>query len=217
MIHKDFSCEFYFIRHGESRSNATPGFVAGVDFDAPLTEKGVAQAGALGRRLRRDGTRFDRVYSSSLKRAVQTTEAMFEGMGEADGAYTEVPALIEQQIPGWRGVREEVAYTPETVAYMRTKGLDFVPPEGESYRMVQRRVAGWLEDEIIYNEDLVGKAQSITVCIVGHGAAFKCLFQYIMGYDDRFVVRLEVDNCSISRFGFDRGAGRRRVSTTVTI
>ena len=205
MIHKDFRYEFYFIRHGESRSNATPGFAAGVDFDAPLTEKGVDQARKLGRRLRRDGARFDRVYSSTMKRAVRTAEGMFEGMGEPNGEYTQVPALIEQQIPGWRGVREEVAYTPETVALMRTKGLDFVPPEGESHRTVQRRVAGWLEDEIIYNQDLVGKAKSLTVCVVGHGAAFKCLFQYIMGYDDRFVLRLEVDNCSISRFGFDRG------------
>ena len=82
MIHKDFSCEFYFIRHGESQSNATPGFVAGVNYDAPLTDRGFAQARLLGRRLRREGARFDRVYSSSMTRTVQTTETMLEAMGD---------------------------------------------------------------------------------------------------------------------------------------
>ena len=84
MIHERFQCEFYFIRHGESLSNATPGFAAGVNFDAPLTPAGVEQARALGRRLKQENVRFDRVYSSSLTRAIQTTEAMLSGMGEAD-------------------------------------------------------------------------------------------------------------------------------------
>ena len=84
MIHKDFQCEFYFIRHGESTSNATPGFAAGVDFDSPLTSKGLEQARLLGQRLKAEDVRFDRVYSSSLTRAVQTTETMLQAMGEAD-------------------------------------------------------------------------------------------------------------------------------------
>ena len=44
MIHKDFNCEIYFIRHGQSESNATPGLAAGANFDAPLTEIGHQQA-----------------------------------------------------------------------------------------------------------------------------------------------------------------------------
>ena len=40
MIHENFQCEFYFIRHGESLSNATPGFAAGANFDATYTPPG---------------------------------------------------------------------------------------------------------------------------------------------------------------------------------
>ena len=109
MIHSDFQCEFYFIRHGESVSNATPGFVAGVNFNAPLTDNGVAQARLLGRRLKGENIRFDRIYSSSLVRAVQTTEAMLEAMDEPGRPFVRVDALIEQQIPGWRGVPTDVA------------------------------------------------------------------------------------------------------------
>lgn len=204
MIHKDFLCEFYFIRHGESASNASPGFASGVNFDAPLTSKGFDQAQLLGQRLNQENVAFDRVYSSSLTRAVQTTEAMLEAMGRSDMVFTKVDALIEQQFPGWRGVRKEEVYTPAMLAYIRGKRSHFVPPQGESQRMVQRRMANWLEDEIIYNDDLVGKATTITVAIIGHGNATRCLYHYIMGFDEGFISRIGIDNCSISRFVFNK-------------
>ena len=203
MIHKDFRCQFYFIRHGESESNANAGFAAGADFNAPLTDRGVDQARLLGRRLSGEGVRFDRVYSSSLARAVRTTEAMLEAMGQGDGPFVRVDAIIEQQIPGWRGVPIKDVYTPDMVAYMACKGLDFVPPEGESLRTVQRRVSGWLEDEIIYNRELVARERSLTVAVVAHGNALRCLFQHIMGFDERLITLVSLDNCSISRFLFD--------------
>ena len=122
---------------------------------------------------------------------------------QIDGIMAKVDALIEQRMPGWRGVPVEEVYTPEMLAYIRGKGLDFVPPEGDSPRMVQRRVATWLEDEIIYNKDLSGTETSLTVAIVGHGAATRCLIHYIMGFSDRFIERISLGNCSISRFLFD--------------
>ena len=204
MIHQDFECEFYFIRHGESQSNATPGFVAGADFDTPLTDRGFVQARRLGERLKREGRKFDRVYSSSLVRAVQTTETMLEAMGEGDRPFPRVDALVEQRMPGWRGLRVEEVHTPELVAYIRTKASHFVPPEGESYRMVQRRVSGWIEDEIVYNEEVVASEQSLTVAVVGHGAATKCLMHYLMGFDEGLIMRIALANCSITRFRFDK-------------
>ena len=86
---------------------------------------------------------------------------------------------------------------------MRGKGGHFVPPQGESYRIVQRRFAGWLEDEILYNEDLISKQESITVAVVGHGAATQCLLHYIMGFDESFIGKIRLDNTSVSRFRFD--------------
>lgn len=204
MIHKYFQCEFYFIRHGESTSNATPGFAAGVDFDSPLTDKGYEQARLLGERLKKEGVKFDRVYSSSLQRTAQTAQTMLTAMGEPDRTFPRVDEIIEQQMPGWRGVPTEEVLTPERLAYMRGKGAHFVPPEGESYRMVQRRVANWLEDEIIYNLELTSKPQNLTIAIVGHGAASRCLFHYIMGFDENFIWRIVLDNCSISRFRFTK-------------
>jgi len=204
LIHQNFGCEFYFIRHGESQSNAVPGFVAGANPDSPLTDLGLAQARLLGERLKNEGVEFDRIYSSSLIRAVQTTETMLDAKGEGGRSFTRVDALIEQQQLGWQGVRTEEAFTLETLAYMRAKGSHFVPPQGESYRIVQRRVADWLEDEIIYNQELASKERSLTVAIVGHGTATKCLLHYIMGFNEGLISRIKLDNCSICRFRFDK-------------
>ena len=204
MIHKDFRCEFYFIRHGESESNATPGMAAGANHDAPLTDLGTRQARLLGERLRRDGTRFDKVYSSSLNRAADTARLMLDSMGEPNREFPRIDDIIEQQIPGWRGVPSSDVFTPDMLSYIARKGPDFVPPEGESLRMVQRRVSRWLEDEIIYNDDLTSRPQDLTIAVVGHGTASRCLFQYIMGYRDSLLSRLAIDNTSISRFVFDR-------------
>ena len=206
MIHKDFRCEFYFIRHGESESNATPGFAAGKNFDAPLTDLGEAQATALGERLRGEGVSFDLVYSSSLIRAVSTARLMLDAMGEPERDYPKVDDIIEQQIPGWRGVPIEEVDTLENRVYRLEKGpLDFVPPQGESLRTVQRRVSGWLEREIIYNESLTSEPRNLTVAVVGHGTASRCLFHYIMGFSDSLLSRVAIENTSISRFIFDRG------------
>ncbi len=203
MIHKDFRCEFYFIRHGESESNATPGLAAGLNYDSPLTDKGVEQARLLGQRLKREGVEFDRVYSSTLDRARKTARFMLDAMGETERDVPAADALIEQQLAGWRGVPIEEVYTPENRAYIANKGPDFVPPGGEPLRIVQRRVSGWLESEIIFNEDLASTPQDLTIAVVGHGMAWRCLFQYIMGFRDALLWKVTVDNTSISRFVFD--------------
>jgi len=139
MIHKEFSCEIYFIRHGQSESNATPGIVAGINFDAPFTKLGHRQAKLLGERFKNDNISFDKIYSSTLIRAIQTTENIFMDMDTSNDTFEKVPAIIEQQIPAWRGVPTEEAYTNDTMTYIMEKGRDFVGPDGESIREVQKR------------------------------------------------------------------------------
>ena len=203
MIHKDFNCEIYFIRHGESESNATPGLAAGTNFDAPLTKLGHQQAKLLGKRFKNDKINFDKVYCSTLTRAIQTTENIFIGMESPNNSFQKVPAIIEQQVPGWRGIPIEEAYAGETMAYMMEKGRDFVGPDGESIREVQKRATNWLEDELIYNRKLCRDPQTLTVAIIGHGNTMRSIFHYIMGFDQRLIYKIGVDNTSISRFLFN--------------
>ena len=204
MIHDNVEFDFYFIRHGESLSNITPGIVAGANFDAPMTERGHKQAEALGQRLADEGVRFDRIYTSSLIRAVQTTEGMLRGMGIEGTKFEKVDAIIERQIPAWRGKMAADVLTPEVRLLQAEKGKWFKPADGETLRWVERRASNWLEDEITYNPEWYEKPGTHTIAIVTHGDAMRALLHYITGMDNRLLMRTDLFNCSISRFRFGR-------------
>ena len=65
----------YIIRHGQTEMNSRHVLQGRSDF--ALNEAGFAQAKEAAERLR--GVRFDRVYSSPLRRAVQTAEQIAPG------------------------------------------------------------------------------------------------------------------------------------------
>lgn len=62
--------------------------------------------------------------------------------------------------------------------------------------MAQRRFANRLEDEILYNRQLIA--------VVGHAAETRCLPQYILDFDEQRIWKMSLDNTSISRFRFNR-------------
>jgi 2,3-bisphosphoglycerate-dependent phosphoglycerate mutase len=67
------------LRHGHSEWNLTDRFTGWTDI--PLTETGLAEGAAAGRRLAAAGYRFDEVHVSALRRAQQTAEVLLAAMG----------------------------------------------------------------------------------------------------------------------------------------
>jgi broad specificity phosphatase PhoE len=204
LIHENVVFDFYFIRHGESQSNVTPGIAAGENFDAPMTERGHQQAEAAGKRLAEEGVTFDKIYSSSLIRAKQTTEGVLRGMNLDGTDYEQVDAIIEKQTPAWRGKLAKDVMPPEVRLLMAEKGKFFKAADGETLRWVERRASNWLEDEIIYNPEWYEKDGTHTIAIVSHGDTMRALLHYITGMDNRLVMRTDIFNCSISRFRFGK-------------
>src|SRR5947207_7765673 len=86
------------VRHGQSEWNLKNLFTGWKDVD--LTEAGVAEARAAGRKLKAQGLGFDIAYTSALKRAQRTLNLMLEEMGQ------KLP-IIRDQAPSERvyGVR----------------------------------------------------------------------------------------------------------------
>ncbi|MGI6740064.1 MAG: histidine phosphatase family protein [Brevefilum sp.] len=79
-----------FLRHGESLGNLKGFYQGGRDF--PLTPRGMDQVRRLISRWQLDGTRFDRVITSPLKRALDTAEMIGEAFKcrvEVDSAWQE--------------------------------------------------------------------------------------------------------------------------------
>jgi 2,3-bisphosphoglycerate-dependent phosphoglycerate mutase len=66
------------LRHGESEWNKENRFTGWTDVG--LTQKGIAEAEAAGRSLKREGLVFDVAYTSVLKRAIKTLWVVLEEM-----------------------------------------------------------------------------------------------------------------------------------------
>ena len=205
MKHKNIEFQFFFIRHGESESNIVTGLAAAKNYDAPMTKRGHDQALALGKRLNKSGIIFDKIYSSSLTRAIQTTEDILTGMSYKNIEFKKKNEIIEQQIPMWSGKKLEEVMTPEIKILSGEKGKWFQPADGESERQVERRASNWIEDEFIDNKKWLENPGSYKIAVIGHGNTSRAIFQYIMGFDERLIYRLGIDNTSISRFIFDSG------------
>ncbi len=194
-----YNLRILFIRHAQSQANTTPDRIAGRSPQSPLSSKGSAQAQALGTRLSTLDPTTTTTYSSPLLRAQETARIALQ--------ETSLPApiLVEnlQEFTNgdWdRQLRSEI-YTPTQKAQVNTAGYLFIPPNGESQRMVQRRASNWLEDEIIYNPQFQTDYQQ-TILIFSHAIVIKTLLHYILGFSDRYIYRFALENTAICEFKF---------------
>lgn len=179
----------YIIRHGESADNAGGDRYSGIT-ECLLTEKGVAQARAVGRYLQDKG--IQRIYASPMKRTVTTAR---EIQALAGGHLVIDPRLREIDYGEWEGLtRKEVfqKWPDRYNAYKENPVLN-IPPGGESPQSVLDRILDF------WNELQSSPAtQNLDrIVIVTHNAAIRILISSLMkspleGYRER-----RVDNCSV--------------------
>ncbi|MDX6750262.1 histidine phosphatase family protein [Geminicoccaceae bacterium 1502E] len=127
--------ELCLVRHGLTGWN-TEGRIQGRT-DVPLCEEGRREV--RGWRLP-PGFERARCLSSPLERALETARLL----GFAEPAVD--PRLVEMAWGAWEGERLDALRDRHGEAFARAEalGLDFVPPGGESPRMVMARLAGLL-------------------------------------------------------------------------
>lgn len=196
---------FDFIRHGQSAAQLQSDLIGGRTPPADLTPLGIRQINALGDRLRQEGVDYDEVYTSPLLRAVETALSTCLKIGIYADRIRIVPALMELDQGQWEGRKRDEVLTTEEQAYASAAAPWFTPPGGESQQTVQRRMADWLEREFLQNKTYRQAGKTWHFGIFGHGTAFRCLFQAIMGFNSELIWRgLYLENCSLSRFSFNR-------------
>ena len=192
----------YLIRHGEAHSNVEA-TIGGVRGDRGLTERGVAQAQALARRLATGEIAADVLYASTLPRARTTAEHVAEALklpiewddelhelrpGEADGMRVEA---AREQFEGFKRFLVE-PYAP-------------IAPGGESWGSFQARTSAALERIITRHKD-----QSIVV--VAHGGTIEISFLYLLelGPQARLRSAFHVRNTAITHWRQVEGLSGRR-------
>jgi len=200
--------EFYLslIRHGQSVFNTQPDRM-GQFSDTPLTEKGQKQAWKLNERFKKEERKFDKVFSSDYVRAHETAKIA------VCGTYSNIivsPALREYSAGDWNGASRKELITTDVKLRMGLLTNGFLPPNGESMHMVERRASQWLEETILYNKEMIAETTEryntgkpiMELAAFSHGMTIKCLLHYVMGFDQSFIWKLTLENTAISKLYF---------------
>lgn len=210
--------EFYLtlIRHGQSTTNQNPDLM-GQEADTPLSDKGKLQAWHLGERLAAEGMKMDYVFSSTYTRAHDTAKIALEHFHNPPKIEL-VHDLREYSAGDWTGASRGDTLTTAIKVRMGMMAHGFLPPNGESLHQVERRASKWLEDRILYNDEMCAQAlarkaeshapEPINVVCFSHGMTIKCLLHYILGFDQSFTWKVTIDNTSITQLYFGKDGWR---------
>jgi len=136
------------VRHGQSEWNLKNLFTGWKDVD--LTEQGVNEARAAGRKLKAQGLKFDVAYTSVLKRANRTLDLILEEMGQSVPIVHD-QALNERDYGDLVGMNKDDArakWGEEQVLIWR-RSYDVPPPGGESLKDTVARALPYFVQEIL--------------------------------------------------------------------
>jgi 2,3-bisphosphoglycerate-dependent phosphoglycerate mutase len=174
-------------RHGQSEWNLKNLFTGWRDVD--LTEVGVAEARAAGRKLKAQGITFDIGFTSDLKRAQDTMSLMLEEMGLAGIPITRNVALNERDYGDLSGLNKDDArerWGAEKVHVWR-RSYDVPPPGGESLRDTAARVLPYYIQEILPR---VLRGQRVLV--TAHGNSLRALLMVLDRLGPKEIVAREI-------------------------
>jgi broad specificity phosphatase PhoE len=163
----------YLVRHGETSWNAEHRFQGHLDVE--LSRKGVAQAEALANWIADQPVHFAALFSSDLKRAVQTAQIIGRRVGLVPQLYR---GLREVHGGEWQGlVRTEIEARFPGKLHLWDAQLDsFTVPGGESLPDVQERIYATYER-------IVAAHPGEAIIIVSHGAALTALLAALHDWD----------------------------------
>lgn len=184
-----------FVRHAEAEGNLNRIFHGWTD--SGITEKGHIQAKKAAEKLR--NTDIDILYSSSMKRTVQTAQYISQVKGLP---IIQTDKLKEINGGEWEGKRwdELLSLWPEQYDTWENKPHAHVMPNGENMEEFQGR----LIDEVMH---IIKNNKGKNICIVSHGTAIRSLMCIFFGYELTEMVNIKwYDNTSISIIDYENDA-----------
>lgn len=181
--------KLFLVRHGQTDWNFAQRFQG--QSDIPLNEAGRQQAHALAERLMNQD--FDAVYSSDLKRALETGKIIAK-----DKADTRVdPRLREIHFGDWEGMRyaEIKEKYPAALATWENDVYQNAPPGGETVKQLTERVQSALND---FHREHTGQS----VLIVAHGGVLQSLICLALKLHPLMYWQFQISPASLSEIAF---------------
>lgn len=170
------------IRHGETQWNVEGRYQG--QSDPPLNRRGFEQALRLSEKLR--GAGLDLLYSSTLKRALQTGNVLADRLNIP--LHTD-PRLREINLGRWEGLlHDEIceAY-PETIRQWETDPWAVTPPGGEGLARVKKRV-------LTATGDILSRHEGQCIGLVAHLLPLVMLKVHFDGIDPSRVWEVPLPN-----------------------
>lgn len=162
------------VRHGQSEWNLKNLFTGWRDVD--LTDAGIAEAVAAGKKLKAQGIHFDIAYTSVLKRAQNTMTLMLKELGQESLKTIRDQALNERDYGELAGLNKDDArkkWGDEQVHIWR-RSYDVQPPGGESLKDTAARVLPYYIQEI-----LPRVLRGERVLVAAHGNSLRALIMVL--------------------------------------
>ncbi len=137
------------VRHGQSEWNLKNLFTGWRDVD--VTEVGITEARAAGRKLKAQNLQFDIGFTSALKRAQRTLDLMLEELGQKTIPVIKNQALNERDYGELSGLNKDDARKKwgEDQVHVWRRSYDIAPPGGESLKDTAARVLPYYLQEIL--------------------------------------------------------------------
>jgi broad specificity phosphatase PhoE len=180
------------VRHGQTAWNASEVFRGRIDIE--LDETGLKQAELLGEYLSQH--ELEAVYSSPLKRAVQTAEVITFHHGLAAEI---VPGLNDMDFGEWQGLslQDVRSRFSELFEMWSSEPHRVRIPSGESLDDIRQRVLTLINR-------IVDKYEG-TVVLVSHRVVNKVLICALLGLDSSHFWDIRLDTCGMTTFEFNNG------------
>ncbi len=180
------------VRHGETEWNVEEVFRGRIDVE--LNETGIREAELLARFL--SDFRITAIYSSPLKRALQTAEII---ANHHDIEVKIAPELIDFDFGEWQGLSRQTAadrYRQLYSEWLKNPHLVSIPA-GESLDDVRRRA-------IRLVDSLLAKYEG-TIALVSHRVVNKVLICALLSLDNSHFWNIWVDTAGITMFTYENG------------
>jgi 2,3-bisphosphoglycerate-dependent phosphoglycerate mutase len=176
------------VRHGESEWNKQNLFTGWRDVD--LTERGIEEARAAGRKLKAQGLRFDVAFASALKRAQRTLDVMLGELGQADIPVIKDQALNERDYGDLVGLNKDDARKRwgEQQVHIWRRSYDVAPPGGESLKDTAARVLPYYIAEI-----LPRVLRGERVLVAAHGNSLRALIMVLDRHTTESILKLNLE------------------------
>jgi broad specificity phosphatase PhoE len=184
--------ELILVRHGETEWNVGEIFRGRIDID--LNETGEKQAELLSEYL--SGLKIEAVYSSPLKRALNTAQAI------ARHHHVEVQirdGLNDLDFGQWQGLslREVSEKYKELYAEWANHPERVRLPGGQTLGQVKERA-------IKVVDEVTAKYEGAAV-LVSHRVVNKVLICALLGLDDSHFWNIRLDTCGLTTFSYENG------------